>query len=1011
MLCPGCFGEKGGNDVCPACGFDASAGPGPLALPYGTLLNNKYLTGRLLGRPGGFGLTYLAWDTVLQVAVAVKEYLPREAAGRDADRSTVVPHSSEDGASFEYGLKKFLAEARTLAKFRHPNVVRVLDFFEANSTAYLVMDYYEGENLVEHVRRAGGRLPERRAVDVILPVLMGLKQVHAQGFLHRDVKPHNIYLTRDGAPILLDFGAARQAVGEHSRGLSVFLTPGFSPYEQYHSHGEIGPWSDVYASGATLYYLLTGHAPPEAPGRREDDELACSSKDVGAGEALCSALEKALAVRPQDRYQDIGAFEAALLSHAGASGWEVFLCKKSADLAHARQVYDFLESRGIRAFLSELAIPEVSEAEYRRVIDQAVEDCEHFVVVGSSRENVESSWVEAEWGMFLNEKRSGRKQGNLVTVLAQGMAIEDLPVGLRNHQVVPLTPAGLLELLRFVAPDRIPEDLPAPAPEPSPEPVPEPSLEPVPEPEPEPTAPSREPSAPSSERTPFTLENESTPRSPRPWLLVLATAIFALVGVAYFLGPEMFSGEGTPEQEPVQVEQVGVVNGTQEAGQEPESGEGEQPAFSTPMPGDSLPRSAPKAGDTWVEQANTSMEFVWIPGGCFTMGSPVQEAGRNEDETPHHVCIDGFWLARYETSNAEYAVADSGHDSGSYREAALNEPEQPAVKVSYEDAVRYAQWLSQAYPSLDFTLPTEAQWEYAARAGEAGATPWEADREDACRWASVYDMSSATGLSLAWEPEPCMDQYIASAPVGSFKANGFGVGDMLGNVWEWTADAYAEDNSGLPERNPLYRGSPDSDRVLRGGSWFNPISTVRFANRIHFPPDTRDFAVGFRLAMIDSQAAPREALGRDASPDNATSSLPSDSLTSVEIGMAAGDIYVEALEAVVLILEDKPEPSDHLWSDLAELKAWNVERMIELGRLREDLDDNGKDQCDVILRQEVENTPTAIREDFQRSWQFYADTDPELASLITQFTVLYQYVDFDVLRTELPEEAARFGIE
>ena len=265
MLCPGCFAEKGRVAVCPFCGYDEAERRTPLVLPHRTVLNGQFVVGKVLGKPGGFGITYLGWDINLATPVAVKEYLPRDYAGRDSDHASVMAHSREDASLFRFGLEQFLQEARTLARFDHPNVVRTRSFFEQNGTAYLVMDYLQGVNLSEYLNAKGGRLSEQQAAEIMLPILDGLQEVHAKGFLHRDIKPQNIYVTSNGRPILLDFGAARQAMGERSRSLSVVLTPGFSPYEQYHRRGEQGPWTDIYALAATYYYLLTGHAPPDAP--------------------------------------------------------------------------------------------------------------------------------------------------------------------------------------------------------------------------------------------------------------------------------------------------------------------------------------------------------------------------------------------------------------------------------------------------------------------------------------------------------------------------------------------------------------------------------------------------------------------------------------------------------------------------------------------------------------------------------------------------------------------------
>lgn len=304
-LCPGCFADKGDNFICPYCGYDESERRTPLVLPYRTILNGQFIVGKVLGKPGGFGITYLGWDINLATLVAVKEYLPRDYAGRDSDHASVMAHSNEDASLFRFGLEQFLQEARTLARFDHPNVVRTRSFFEQNGTAYLVMDYLQGVNLAEYLLAQGGRLTERQASEIMMPIIDGLQEVHAKGFLHRDIKPQNIYVTSSGRPILLDFGAARQAMGERSRSLSVVLTPGFSPYEQYHRRGEQGPWTDIYALAATYYYVLTGHAPPDAPERVATDELIPLADIVtgispGVNAAIMQALSLEAAARPQD---------------------------------------------------------------------------------------------------------------------------------------------------------------------------------------------------------------------------------------------------------------------------------------------------------------------------------------------------------------------------------------------------------------------------------------------------------------------------------------------------------------------------------------------------------------------------------------------------------------------------------------------------------------------------------------------------------------------------------------
>ena len=237
------------------------------ALPSGYKLH-WYVIGSVIGK-GGFGITYLALDTNLDQRVAIKEFLPVELATR-SNNSHVHPISEDHSDTYGWGLNRFVTEARTLAKFRHPNVVRVMSVFEANSTAYMVMEYEHGESL-EKLLKAKKITGEAKLRSLVMPLLDGLKVVHEAGFIHRDIKPDNIYLRESGTPVLLDFGSARRAIGVATRTLTALVTPGYAPFEQYDTStaGEKkqGPWTDIYSLGATLYRAVTGSGPPDAMGR------------------------------------------------------------------------------------------------------------------------------------------------------------------------------------------------------------------------------------------------------------------------------------------------------------------------------------------------------------------------------------------------------------------------------------------------------------------------------------------------------------------------------------------------------------------------------------------------------------------------------------------------------------------------------------------------------------------------------------------------------------------------
>ncbi|MEW8438672.1 MAG: bifunctional serine/threonine-protein kinase/formylglycine-generating enzyme family protein [Candidatus Thiodiazotropha taylori] len=291
------------------------------ALPSGTRLE-QYELRSVLGT-GGFGITYLGWDTRLDGPVAIKEYLPVECAWR-TEGSRVVARTGNDQDNFDFGKQRFLEEARTLNRFSEPNIIRVRTFLEANDTAYMVMDYEEGEPLSALLEREG-TLDEATLKNLMIPILDGLRAVHREQFLHRDIKPGNIYLRSEGSPVLLDFGAARQALGEHSRSMTGIVTAGYAPFEQYSSRGKQGPWTDLYAIGATMYRAISGQPPVEsservaAVGEGDPDPLVPAT-EIGKGhysEPLLSSIDWMLNLVSKDRPQSVEAVLERLLGRTG----------------------------------------------------------------------------------------------------------------------------------------------------------------------------------------------------------------------------------------------------------------------------------------------------------------------------------------------------------------------------------------------------------------------------------------------------------------------------------------------------------------------------------------------------------------------------------------------------------------------------------------------------------------------------------------------------------------------
>jgi serine/threonine protein kinase len=307
-FCHLCFADLAPGEICSRCADDRSStgDPGDVLLP-GCVLGGKYKVGRLLGR-GGFGVTYLAWDTNLRVRVAIKEFLPRQLASRAAGGTQVYPSTGSQD-TFNIGLEKFLEEARYLVKFRdNPGIISVLDFFSENGTGYMVMEYLDGTTLEQYMT-VNAHLDISVVLQLIVPVADALRACHAEGLIHRDISPDNIFLTSDGRVKVLDFGAARSAIGSQSTNLSVILKEGYAPFEQYQRNGRQGPWTDIYALTATLYRLLTGDLPVTAPDRVAGTPLPPpSDKGLKLPPGLQALLDKGLAIRPEQRYQTIDAF-------------------------------------------------------------------------------------------------------------------------------------------------------------------------------------------------------------------------------------------------------------------------------------------------------------------------------------------------------------------------------------------------------------------------------------------------------------------------------------------------------------------------------------------------------------------------------------------------------------------------------------------------------------------------------------------------------------------------------
>ncbi len=815
-LCMGCMSDKGAASTCPHCGWrEDSEDESTIYLKPGTILNGKYLVGRVLGH-GGFGITYLGWDKNLEIKLAIKEYLPRDLATRSQNKATVSIYTGEAKKHFKYGLEKFLEEGRALAKFEsHPGVVSVRDFFEENGTAYLAMHYIEGFTFKEYLEKKGGKISFETALKIMMPVMDALREVHGVDLLHRDISPDNIYITKSGQVKLIDFGAARYAMGEHSRSLSIILKQGFAPEEQYRSKGRQGPWTDIYAVAATIYRAITGRIPPESLDRLDKDTLKPPS-NLGADISSSSekALMKALSVRAAERFQTIKEFQDALdrtskpepKPKPAPEPEQKYIqvncpnCKTkntvpegtSLKEAKCKSCGSRLEKEAPPPPPRPPSLPETKKRKKYPWIIAAVAVIVLIIVMSVGREGVEET---------LNVTSNPSGAG----LYFDGAYVADTPCDVKdisrgNHKVrVTKKKYKVYAETVYIA---------------------------------------------KGEKKRLRVE-----LVPEPYGDLLIKSIPS--------GAEVYLEGDKKGSTPLTLERVEKGSkGVKAIKQGYEDWTGMvmvKAGRAVEIIAELKKRKGPVKGDIWRDPV-TDMAFVWVPGGSFMMGSAAGEDDRGDDEGPvHEVYVDGFWMEKYEATNAQFAafLNDKGMRGskdkpwfetksedlygqitgsvGSFR-VESGYDDYPVVNVSWYGADAFAKWLSEK-TSYKFRLPTEAEWEYTCRA--------------ASKTRFCFGDSDGTLGEYAWYGSNSSDR---SHPVGRKKPNAWGLYDMHGNVWEWCEDWYEKDFYSKSSRdNPECEDSSSGCSVLRGGSWKDDPRVLRCAARVRCAPGGRIGDGGFRI--------------------------------------------------------------------------------------------------------------------------------------------------------------------
>ena len=309
------YSDKEEPEVCPYCGYCEGTPPKELyhLYPGVGLYNNRYVIGTCIGF-GGFGITYKAWDNVLETVVAVKEYYPTGLVQRVPGKPQVIIYTGESKEEYMQGLERFLDEAKNMAKFvDNPNIVHVDAFFEENNTAYLVMEYLPGMTLKSYLKSKGGRISCEEIIPIADAVITALKEIHASGIIHRDISPDNIMVCNDGRIKLLDFGAARFSDTDQERTRSIILKPGFAPPEQYQAKSKQGPWTDIYALCATIYRAITGVLPDESVNRVIEDTVQSPIQIYSnIPERISNTVMKGMSIYPEIRFSNVDELKKAL---------------------------------------------------------------------------------------------------------------------------------------------------------------------------------------------------------------------------------------------------------------------------------------------------------------------------------------------------------------------------------------------------------------------------------------------------------------------------------------------------------------------------------------------------------------------------------------------------------------------------------------------------------------------------------------------------------------------------
>ena len=803
------------------------------ALPLGTELNH-YVIEAVLGS-GGFGIVYKAHHAHLDEQVVIKEFLPVELAGRHGN--TVAPHGTSKQEVYSECLRRFMEEGRTLVKLRHPNVVRCRDLFTANGTAYLVMDFEDGlplDELVRSLEAQGSRYTEQQLLHFLLPLADGLAYIHSQGVLHRDIKPANVFIRRsDGSPVIIDFGAAKQNFALASQSQAPF-TEFYAPLEQIEGGGEAKPTVDIHAFGGLMYRLATGQMGPKAEARAmalvygKPDPLqpAAVLAQGQYSQPFLTTIDQCLAFRADQRPQTMRELVQRLAQQesqpqTAQSQPQVMLSVLDdlIALAGADGVINDTEMTMLLNKASSLGISRDKAQQYivQLAVSRGWQIGQNNIVDTTAKPSV------AEANDIASEllKRSGVDAQAFSDKLHGNSVTKPRSKWWWALTLLPFIAAGLWQYDNYI------------------------------------TQAKRE----QARLAELRLQEEADSRA-------FKVALKEDTELAYEVYLNVYPNGLYRDEAKQQIKLLAEKKAEADK--------------KSKLEAEKIAKAKKEAERKALKALELAGEMLTIDGGSFNMGCSTNDADCKASEIPNHkVKVASFRMAKYELTRDRFALfvnatgyktdaeKNSNEQQGCYginvsessewgwvkgqswRNADLYGETQsgthPVVCVSNNDVQAYLKWLN-AQTGMAFRLPSEAEWEYAVRAGSGSALFFGNDINKVCTVANVADETPLKNTNVWTNRVSCKDQYSFTAPVGQYQSNKYGLYDMIGNVMELTDDCYNSSFDNAPSNGKPWNSGNCNVRVIRGAAFNYGAEYLRSSKRNTVEKSGRKIDIGFRLA-------------------------------------------------------------------------------------------------------------------------------------------------------------------